>query len=321
MSRKHNNVTSAILYSEKKTRRGRPYSPYCSSSSKLSSSKKLSSSSTSSSILPMLNNNISLNECEIEQSQLLAQIIEDARNSKRNNNTASNNNSKKVPSLVHQNLTTYRDVASHQQTQQDSETELTENQQLDQYEPTTTTIEISLNNHQNANNTQQKDEELSDDDPDDGNDEAPLQKITSDITETTEDTTISTTNGGETTAETDRSDSVIFTGSYTQHDLDLEEISRIRTNVNLRDNDKVNLKDFDILKVLGTGAYGKVFLVRKNNGADAGQLYAMKVIKKAAIIQKKKTAEHTRTERQVMKRSVRHQNNRRFFFKWKNIPK
>lgn len=89
----------------------------------------------------------------------------------------------------------------------------------------------------------------------------------------------------------------------------------------MRDNDKVNLKDFDILKVLGTGgkiffrekgdflmvifplfaikAYGKVFLVRKNNGADQGQLYAMKVIKKAAIIQKKKTAEHTRTERQV----------------------
>lgn len=31
----------------------------------------------------------------------------------------------------------------------------------------------------------------------------------------------------------------------------------------------------------------------------------MKVIKKAAIIQKKKTAEHTRTERQVSNRKVK----------------
>lgn len=47
-------------------------------------------------------------------------------------------------------------------------------------------------------------------------------------------------------------------------------------------------------------AYGKVFLVRKVSGHDAGQLYAMKVLKKATIIQKAKTAEHTRTERQVL---------------------
>lgn len=46
-------------------------------------------------------------------------------------------------------------------------------------------------------------------------------------------------------------------------------------------------------------AYGKVYLVRKKGGCDHGQLYAMKVLKKATIVQKKKTAEHTRTERQV----------------------
>uniref|UniRef100_A0A8D3CGS9 non-specific serine/threonine protein kinase n=1 Tax=Scophthalmus maximus TaxID=52904 RepID=A0A8D3CGS9_SCOMX len=38
----------------------------------------------------------------------------------------------------------------------------------------------------------------------------------------------------------------------------------------------------------------------KNSGHDAGQLYAMKVLKKAAIVQKAKTTEHTRTERQVL---------------------
>uniref|UniRef100_A0A4W3J8U9 Ribosomal protein S6 kinase n=1 Tax=Callorhinchus milii TaxID=7868 RepID=A0A4W3J8U9_CALMI len=47
-------------------------------------------------------------------------------------------------------------------------------------------------------------------------------------------------------------------------------------------------------------AYGKVFLVRKISGHDTGKLYAMKVLKKASIVQKAKTAEHTRTERQVL---------------------
>ena len=47
-------------------------------------------------------------------------------------------------------------------------------------------------------------------------------------------------------------------------------------------------------------AYGKVFLVRKVTGADLGKLYAMKVLKKAAIVQKAKTAEHIKTERQVL---------------------
>lgn len=47
-------------------------------------------------------------------------------------------------------------------------------------------------------------------------------------------------------------------------------------------------------------AYGKVFLVRKMTGGDIGKLYAMKVLKKAAILQKAKTAEHIKTERQVL---------------------
>lgn len=47
-------------------------------------------------------------------------------------------------------------------------------------------------------------------------------------------------------------------------------------------------------------AYGKVFLVRKIAGHDNGKLYAMKVLKKASIVQKQKTLEHTKTERQVL---------------------
>ncbi|XP_041070845.1 ribosomal protein S6 kinase alpha-5 isoform X3 [Carcharodon carcharias] len=72
-------------------------------------------------------------------------------------------------------------------------------------------------------------------------------------------------------------------------------------NANLTGHaEKVGIENFELLKVLGTGAYGKVFLVRKISGHDTGKLFAMKVLKKATIVQKAKTAEHTRTERQVL---------------------
>lgn len=47
--------------------------------------------------------------------------------------------------------------------------------------------------------------------------------------------------------------------------------------------EKADPSQFELLKVLGQGSYGKVFLVRKIKGPDAGQLYAMKVLKKATL--------------------------------------
>ena len=38
-----------------------------------------------------------------------------------------------------------------------------------------------------------------------------------------------------------------------------------------------------MISVLGKGAYGKVILVRKKSGDDAGALYAMKILKKQEI--------------------------------------
>lgn len=40
--------------------------------------------------------------------------------------------------------------------------------------------------------------------------------------------------------------------------------------------------------------------MRKAGGHDAGKLYAMKVLRKAALVQRAKTQEHTRTERSVL---------------------
>lgn len=41
-------------------------------------------------------------------------------------------------------------------------------------------------------------------------------------------------------------------------------------------HDKADPSQFELLKVLGEGSFGKVFLVRKIVGKDAGALYAMK---------------------------------------------
>uniref|UniRef100_UPI00358E4589 ribosomal protein S6 kinase alpha-3 isoform X4 n=1 Tax=Myxine glutinosa TaxID=7769 RepID=UPI00358E4589 len=48
-------------------------------------------------------------------------------------------------------------------------------------------------------------------------------------------------------------------------------------------SEKADPSQFELLKVLGQGSFGKVFLVRKIKGPDAGQLYAMKVLKKATL--------------------------------------
>lgn len=69
---------------------------------------------------------------------------------------------------------------------------------------------------------------------------------------------------------------------------------------------RVDMSDFELLKVLGTGAYGKVFLVRKLTGHDKGKLYAMKVLRKEIVAQKAKTLDHTRTERKVLE-SIRNE--------------
>lgn len=46
---------------------------------------------------------------------------------------------------------------------------------------------------------------------------------------------------------------------------------------------------FNVNCLVVIAAYGKVFLVRKLGGRDCGNLYAMKVLKKASIVTKNKT--------------------------------
>uniref|UniRef100_A0A4W6DM58 Ribosomal protein S6 kinase beta-2 n=1 Tax=Lates calcarifer TaxID=8187 RepID=A0A4W6DM58_LATCA len=90
-------------------------------------------------------------------------------------------------------------------------------------------------------------------------------------------------------------------------DLETEDISDTELtseSVN-RDSERVGPDCFELLTVLGKGAYGKVFQVRKVQGAQMGKIFAMKVLKKAKIVCNAKDTAHTRAEREILE-TVRH---------------
>ncbi|KAM3567615.1 hypothetical protein VYU27_010245, partial [Nannochloropsis oceanica] len=58
----------------------------------------------------------------------------------------------------------------------------------------------------------------------------------------------------------------------------------------------VSIKDFDLLKVLGKGSFGKVMLVRFKGSRE---LHAMKTLRKEALIRRSQLA-HTSTERYIL---------------------
>jgi len=62
--------------------------------------------------------------------------------------------------------------------------------------------------------------------------------------------------------------------------------------------EKASTKHFELLRVLGQGSFGKVFLVRKIYGKDTGTLYAMKVLKKATL--KVRDRVRTKLERNIL---------------------
>ena len=78
-----------------------------------------------------------------------------------------------------------------------------------------------------------------------------------------------------------------------------EEFTLSAETVN-RTSEKIGPQCFDLLKVLGKGGFGKVFQVRKRTGADKNKIFAMKVLKKAAIVRSKKGTIHTKSERSIL---------------------
>jgi len=86
-------------------------------------------------------------------------------------------------------------------------------------------------------------------------------------------------------------------GSYNHRALEFEIGDALKAK-----SGKKHASDFEQLKVLGTGAYGKVMLVRD---IGTGRLYAQKQLKKASIIIQQRMIDQTMSERQILE-SVRH---------------
>lgn len=58
------------------------------------------------------------------------------------------------------------------------------------------------------------------------------------------------------------------------------------------------IDDFELLKVLGKGSFGKVMLVRQK---ETGDILALKTLQKRKLLQRNQI-DHTRTERSVLQR-------------------
>ncbi|XP_056104956.1 ribosomal protein S6 kinase alpha-3 isoform X2 [Rhinichthys klamathensis goyatoka] len=81
-----------------------------------------------------------------------------------------------------------------------------------------------------------------------------------------------------------------------EEEVSVKEISI--THLVKEGSEKADPQQFELRKVLGQGSFGKVFLVKKTTGPDAGQLYAMKVLKKATL--KVRDRVRTKMERDIL---------------------
>ncbi|XP_078035880.1 ribosomal protein S6 kinase 2 beta isoform X2 [Augochlora pura] len=75
------------------------------------------------------------------------------------------------------------------------------------------------------------------------------------------------------------------------HEIEVREVVR-------DGHEKADPSQFELLKVLGQGSFGKVFLTRKVVGKDSGTLYAMKVLRKATL--KVRDRVRTKMERNIL---------------------
>mmetsp|Transcript_10015 Transcript_10015/g.16114 ORF Transcript_10015/g.16114 Transcript_10015/m.16114 type:complete len:453 (-) Transcript_10015:131-1489(-) len=87
----------------------------------------------------------------------------------------------------------------------------------------------------------------------------------------------------------------------TEMDEAKSKASKENTKQMISGTEKVSVADFELLKVLGRGSFGKVMQVRRKKD---GKVYAMKILKKKAIVQRHQV-EHTKSERKILQ-SLQH---------------
>jgi serum/glucocorticoid-regulated kinase 2 len=104
--------------------------------------------------------------------------------------------------------------------------------------------------------------------------------------------------------DTDSVVETIFDSSSDVQYKDLDTKEDVITDSKNQDfshyNSRVSICDFQLLKVLGKGSFGKVMLVKKKKeNNEHGTLYALKTLRKATLIQRNQLA-HTSTERKIL---------------------
>ncbi|VDN88557.1 unnamed protein product [Brugia pahangi] len=67
-----------------------------------------------------------------------------------------------------------------------------------------------------------------------------------------------------------------------------------------KEGEKADPSQFELLSMIGQGSFGKVLLVKKIHGRDTGQLFAMKILKKATL--KVRDRYRTKMERDILAR-------------------
>lgn len=103
-------------------------------------------------------------------------------------------------------------------------------------------------------------------------------------------------------SKTKRSNTIIYS-NYTNN-ISKNNIFDIpiNTDKNTSYKNKISIEDFNIIKVLGTGSFGKVYLVNKDeiiNKLIFKKYYAMKVLKKLDMIKRNKIKQ-TITEKNIL---------------------
>lgn len=84
-----------------------------------------------------------------------------------------------------------------------------------------------------------------------------------------------------------------------------------------KDAKNITLESFTTVSVLGKGSYAKVLLVKKK---DTGQLYALKILKKKAVLEKNQER-HVQAEREILSRMNNCPFFVRFFYSFQNEKK
>ena len=86
-------------------------------------------------------------------------------------------------------------------------------------------------------------------------------------------------------AATQQSTAASDTDGYASGAIQTQHASLAKTDPNYC-SQEIGIEDFQIIKVIGRGSFGKVYLVQKK---DDGNIYAMKSLKKDMVLRKGQT--------------------------------